>query len=190
MTIDRTKISIRECSFEEYEKAKKYQRLKPPEDRESNTIYGLIEEESLSINSLAKQIDDSLNLLKIIKKLEPRPEEAGNVFLRRIPIYENLKGEIKKLYSNTTELGRLIKEGRGIDLIFLTENNESEIHYYRTRRGENVFLVETKVPKSVLEKNIYRFTRATKDPYSVLKATSQMPKQEIKLQYLKRRSIS
>lgn len=192
MIRDRDKICLEEVSFQEYQQIKARQKLKPNSEEDPKAIYGVILDEiSFSIGNFARQIDENLDFFKKISRLQIRAEESGIIMLDRIKIYFDNGKKIEKLYESASELERMIRNGRGIDLWLKGINKNMvrnpERHYYRTR-GENIFLVEVQIPYSALETGTYRFTRKNTAKYSRLKATSKMPSQEITPQFIQRRT--
>jgi hypothetical protein len=176
MITDRHNIFITEVSREEYQQRKRKQRLKPTTTEKMETIFGIIPVDvSYSIGNFCRQVDESLEFFRKINRLSPKVKRNGRVVFEREAIY--LKKDHKKLYSGLADLEGMIRRGRGIDLIFddeeipeEDEEEKSERHFYKLK-GDNVLLVEIRVPYSVLSNGLYRFTRTTKDAYSLLKAT-------------------
>jgi hypothetical protein len=191
MFLDRHKISLGEITFDEYCEIKRTQELKCLSKPEAGAIYGVIlEGVSASVGSFARGIDQNLDMFRKINRLIVTKEKTGTVFQKRKKIYSSSTEDAKeeKLYYNSSNLERMIKEGRGIDLIFKGQTTNPEKHFYRLM-GNNVVLVEIHIPYRVLAQGLYQLKRLTGEDYSKLKATSMMPKQEIILQELQRRTV-
>jgi len=193
MILDRHDISIEECSFEKYQEAKKRQKLRPPFKKLENTTYGLIlNENSFSIDNFSRQIEENSRSFKNISGLVKRRRTSGFVFLDPKTIDLNLEADHQKAYKRIAELEKMLREGRGINLVFNNKNNQEDIceeeHLYRIR-GERVVLIEVKIPYSVLSKGQYSFRRTTNDQYKILKATEMMPKEEISNQATQRKTL-
>lgn len=184
MIRDKKNISIKECSFEDYCKAKSLQGIKQPGDRQANSVYGLMpEERSCSIADLGREIDKNLRFFKKIETLKVNPQEEGYNYQNRRLKYVLRENGPDKIYKDESHLIHLIRNGRGVDLHFKMPNSipnsRAEYHFWRTRDSE-IFLVQLQVPFELIGQ--YDFERKTDDPFELLIATSVMPESEIKHQ--------
>jgi hypothetical protein len=175
MILDRHEIHILEVSRDVYNQKKSRQKLKPTTTEKPDTIFGLItSNNSYSIGNFCRQVEDNLGQLRIMNKLITTIRRNKRVVLEREVIYENSEEDSKKLYSTLGQLNEMIREGRGIDLIFknndVLEEENSEMHFYKLK-GNDLVLVEVRIPSIISMQGLYRFTRTTKDIYKTLKAT-------------------
>lgn len=187
MAFSTEKICIEEVSFEDYQRLKARQRLRPPQRPKGNTLYGEITETiSITPERLSRDVLENLQDFQRVNGLYRHKEESGFSFLRRFAVYTP-SGFKEDGYCSPQALSVIIREGRGIDLVLKgrSSTNSQEKHFYRIL-GESLVLVQVQVPIHMWVH--YKFRKNSGHGFNRLEATFVMPDRAVKGEQAKRNS--
>lgn len=186
MALRTEEICIEEISFEDYQRIKTRQYLKPPRQARNNTLYGQITQTtSTTPERIARDIledPEAFNRINCLRRIEG----AGGFFLRRFVVY-NSTGFVNQDYATPSSLSDLIRQGRGIDLLLRGSSSQDaqERHLYRIA-GDNLILVKIAVPKDRWVH--YKFRKNSGSGFTRLEAAFLMPDNLVQLEMARRKT--